>query len=377
MNRRKSSSRGQSLVEFAIFVPVLAAVLLMAVDVGRVYLGWVTLTNVARIGANFAAQNPDAWSGSGNSTVQARYRTLMAKDATGIDCTLPGTLPAPTFLGSTSTKYEVGQRVQVTLTCSFRMLTPFLSNVIGDGSGNINVASSAVFTIRTGSVNGVIISGTSATPTPSPTAAPTPTPTAAPTPTRTPTATPTPTPVGQTPDPNATPTPTPTATPTATPLAVSFYGTTTSIDGSGGGPPGSTNESQLVGIPTLAVTYTNTTPDLSGSCNWDFGDGFSSTSCGNTVTHSYTTRGTYNVTLSVQGYTLTRSSYVLVSCKVPAFSGVRLNSAATTWTNAGFSLGNISYLDGNGNYKIGYQSLAGGLVNPSGGCSGATVQVGP
>jgi hypothetical protein len=32
---------------------------------------------------------------------------------------------------------------------------------------------------------------------------------------------------------------------------------------------------------------------------------------------------------------------------------------------------------GVGNYKIGFQSLAGGLVNPPGGCSGATVSVGP
>ena len=63
-------TRGQSLVEFAIFIPVLASLLLMSVDVGRVYLGWVTLTNVARIGANFAAQNPTAWQGSGDATVR-------------------------------------------------------------------------------------------------------------------------------------------------------------------------------------------------------------------------------------------------------------------------------------------------------------------
>jgi hypothetical protein len=37
----------------------------------------------------------------------------------------------------------------------------------------------------------------------------------------------------------------------------------------------------------------------------------------------------------------------------------------------------MTFLTGSGNYKIGYQSLAGGLVNPLGGCSGATIQVGP
>ncbi len=37
----------------------------------------------------------------------------------------------------------------------------------------------------------------------------------------------------------------------------------------------------------------------------------------------------------------------------------------------------MTYLPGTGNYKIGYQSLAGGIVNPPGGCANATVQVGP
>ena len=99
MFSRRHTTRGQSLVEFAIFIPLLASILLMGIDVGRVYLGWVTLTNVARIGANFAAQNPTAWQTT-NTTVQTTYQTLMKRDAQGIDCTLPSTLPAPSFLSS-------------------------------------------------------------------------------------------------------------------------------------------------------------------------------------------------------------------------------------------------------------------------------------
>ena len=59
------------------------------------------------------------------------------------------------------------------------------------------------------------------------------------------------------------------------------------------------------------------------------------------------------------------------------FAGVRKSNAVTTWTTAGFSYLNLFALSGKGNYKIGYQSLAGGLVNPPGGCSGAVIQVGP
>jgi PKD repeat protein len=159
---------------------------------------------------------------------------------------------------------------------------------------------------------------------------------------------------------------------------VQFYGSSTSSDASGGGPPGSTNENQIIGIPTLAVTFSNTSIGSNPQgCLWNFGDGATSNSCGNTVDHSYTTRGTYNVTLTIDGQQLQRSSYVLVGCKVPAFAGVRKNSASTLWTNSGFSSSKISFLTGKSNYKIGYQSLTGGQVNPSGGCSGATITVGP
>jgi hypothetical protein len=158
---------------------------------------------------------------------------------------------------------------------------------------------------------------------------------------------------------------------------VSFYGTPTSTDSYGGGPPGSTGEDLIVGIPTLWVTFTNTTTGTQGNCTWFFGDGGTANACSGTVSHDYVSHGTYDVSLTVDGQTVNRSSYVFVGCKVPAFAGVRVNSAPSTWANAGFSVGNFTTLPGIGNYKIGYQSLAGGLINPPGGCAGATIQVGP
>jgi hypothetical protein len=357
---RSHPASGQSLVEFAIVVPVLLAVLLMAVDFGRVYLGWVNLTNVARIGANFAAQNPDAWQGSGNSAIQLRFRQLMARDAQGINCTLPAPLPAPAFVDGT---YSVGSRVRVDIDCSFQLLTPLLTNLIGDGAGNVGVHSSAVFTVRFGSPDGRPIGGNapSLPPTATPTTPATPPPTA-------------------TPDPAASPTPTPdpSATSTPRPVVVSFYGVPSSSDSYGGGPPGSPDEDQVVGVPTLTITFYNTTTGDQGLCRWTFGDGSTeANACSPTVTHSYYNRGTYTVTLTVDATSATRTGYVLVGCKVPAFAGIHMNSAVTTWQNAGFAWNNLSTLPGSGNYKIGYQSLAGGLVNPPGGCAGATVDVGP
>ena len=351
--RDRKHSRGQSLVELAITIPILITILLVAVDVGRVYLGWVSLSNVARIGANFAAQNPSAWEGSGDATVKSRYQTLMRKDAVGIDCTLPGSLPAPNFAGT-----SLGSNVTVSLTCSFSLVTPFLSSLIGDGAGHLNVASAAVFDIRSGSVNNVVISNSVPTTTPRPSATPTATPSGTPTPT---------------PNPGSTATP----TPTTQPVVISFYGESSSPDASGGGPPGSVNENQITGVNPLAVTlHDQSTGPPRGNCQWNFGDGSTSSSCSNTITHTYTTPGTYTVTRTIDGTSGSRVDYIFLGCKVPAFAGVRVNNAPAIWTAAGFSASNFSALDGNGNYKINYQSLAGGLVNPVGGCSGATIIVG-
>ncbi len=370
-------SSGQSLVEFAIVVPALLVVLLVAVDFGRVYLGWVDLTNVARIGANFAAGNPDAWQGSGNAAVQLRYRQLMARDAQGIDCTLPTPLPEPTFLDGS---YAVGSRVQVQLSCGFQTL--FIGGILDVGErlgllpnppedfkdNALTVTSNAVFTIRFGSPDSGVIGGNAPSP------SPTPGPTSAPTPTAGPTNSPSPAPTGTsgpTPTPGSSATPAPSATPGVT--VVSFYGTPTSTDSSGGGSDGT----QIIGVPQLWVTFYNTTTGDQGACTWSFGDGGSSNACSATVSYGYAAHGTYSVSLTVDGQTVSRFNYVLSSCKVPSFAGVRKNEAPASWVAAGFSSGNMTTLNGTGNYKIAYQSLVGGLVNPPGGCSGATITVGP
>jgi PKD repeat protein len=158
-------------------------------------------------------------------------------------------------------------------------------------------------------------------------------------------------------------------------VVVDFYGDPTSADSSGGGSTGA----QVVGAPTLTVRFYNLTTGASGTdCLWNFGDGGTSSSCASSVFHSYYSRSTYSVSLTMDSTnSKTRTNYVLVACKVPAFAGVRKSSAVTVWTTAGFNWVNLFALNGKGNYKIGYQSLAGGLVNPPGGCSGAVIQVGP
>lgn len=94
--------RGQSLVEFALILPIMLLLTLTAVDFGRVYLGWINLQNMARSASNFAANNPEAWldpSDPDNAATITKYRNQVLNDAAATNCVLnPGVPADPTFL---------------------------------------------------------------------------------------------------------------------------------------------------------------------------------------------------------------------------------------------------------------------------------------
>ncbi len=174
--------RGQSLVEFAISAPVVLLMVLFGVDFGRVFLGWVSLNNAVRVAANFAAINPTAWTAPGNPAVVAEFNRLITAEAAGMNCTLPGTLPDPSFPNGTS----IGSPAVVAITCQFSLITPLISGILGSP---IDVSASSSFPVRSGS-----IAGTGAGGGPLPSIGPV-LPSIAPTPSSAPTPSPAPTPV--------------------------------------------------------------------------------------------------------------------------------------------------------------------------------------
>jgi hypothetical protein len=198
-------SLGQSLAEFALVLPVLLLMLLIALDFGRIFLGWVGLNNAARIAANYAAVNPNAWGAAPNATLQAEYQRLVDAETTKLSCTLPTTVPDPTFPSGKT----IGFPAEARITCQFTVITPIIGQIVGAG---LPVTASAAFPIRSGSIGGVPADPVVPIPSPTPTPTPSPVPSPSPTPTPDPNASPTPTP-----DPNVTPTPTPTPTPSPTP----------------------------------------------------------------------------------------------------------------------------------------------------------------
>jgi hypothetical protein len=193
------------MVELALILPVVMLIILGAVDFGRVFLGWVELHSMVRVGAGYAAENPKAWSTvNPNAAVQDEYVRRMTAEAGGINCTLPAPLPDPAFPLGPDGANAIGDPVTVKVTCNFGLITPFLGTVLGN---NIPIAASAAFPIRNGTITGIPVDPTVPTPNPTPT----------PTPTATATAEPTPTPTGSVGEPTATPEPTPTPTPSPSP----------------------------------------------------------------------------------------------------------------------------------------------------------------
>lgn len=59
-HRPQRHEAGQSLAELALLLPLLLLIVLGAVDWGRVYFAYVSVTNAARNAADYASDSPDA-----------------------------------------------------------------------------------------------------------------------------------------------------------------------------------------------------------------------------------------------------------------------------------------------------------------------------
>ena len=391
--RRHDRTRGQSLVEFALVVPILLFLTVIALDFGRIYLGWVNLQSMTRIAANFAANNPDAWTSpidAKKTEIQTQYQNQIRNDAVATNCRLPvvsgkPTAPAPVFTGTT-----IGATVTVGMSCTFDVITPGVSNILG---GQITVSSEASFPVSTGMTE-----------------------------------------VGSDPPPEGTApnaafmgnlVQAPNTLSGTAPFTVSFR------DTSGGNPtfwtwvfndagatsnlqdvthtfanPGSyivelTAENVLgsstasmtvtVTAPTVAdftiaqananapstVTFTDASAPGATAWAWSFGAG-EGTGTGATTSHTYSTPGTYTVILTATYPTgpVEATKTVTVGtnlCFVPSLNGVRRNNAQSTWNNAGFS-GTVSDLPGapNGNYEIRQQSVTSSSWYPCNGNVGVS-----
>jgi Flp pilus assembly protein TadG len=110
------TSRGQSLAELALVTPVILLLVLGAVDFGRAYFAHVSVTNAARNGADYAAQNDSA------AADTAGIREVVMWEMSELVNT-SGTNPEVTV--ATGTDTQDGDYAEVTVTYEFSTLVPW------------------------------------------------------------------------------------------------------------------------------------------------------------------------------------------------------------------------------------------------------------
>ena len=389
--RRRERSRGQSLVEFALVIPVLLLLTLIALDFGRVYLGYINLQNMARIAANFAANNPTAWGATPDAAVQLKYKNQIVADAAAINCALPKVagvtvVPAPVFKdknGNGKTT-DLGDTAEVQIGCTFGVITPGIANIVG---GTVQVGAASSFPVKSGMTASGSGGGSGGSPpnaafsgngeiTPNPVSGVAP----------------------FTVDFRDTSGGNPTSwlwtfsdgSPSSTlqdPLLHTFNaaGTyivkmvATNVLGSTFAEMGVTvtaastvnfTADQTTGNAPLPVIFTDTSTPGGTAYAWTFGDGGTSTS--QNPSYTYNTSGTYTVALTVTyaaptgAKTETKTGFITVSvaqCLVPSLNGVRFNSALAVWRGAPYNFtGNVIRGPGapNGNFTITAQDRTAG-----------------
>lgn len=299
---RRRTGSGQGLVEFAMVLPIILFLTMLALDFGRIYLGYINLQNMARVAANFAANNAEALAANKAETV-TMYKNQIALDAAATNCRLPGdTPPAPVFTDGNGDGRTtgLGDNATVALTCSFNVITPFVSSVVGN---TVSVSASVVFPVKAG-ISGTGLGGGCFGP------------------------------------PNASINVAPGKT-GAVPFDVSF------TDASGGCPP--TAWSWNLGDGT-----TSTLEDPPGHTYTAVGTYTVTMRASNAYGYSDAPPVTITVVDTVTPPPL---------CYVPSFTDVQLSAAQGIWNAAGFT---TTLQPTTGNFKIKSQSLVGGSQVPCG-----------
>jgi len=131
---------------------VVLLIVLTALDFGRVFMGWVVLNNAARVGANYASLNPDAWGPAPDDYKQATYQDLVLDARHDAGVALGGceseSIPDPLFPGG----MDIGDHAVVALDCGFQPITPIIGDILTSGGIPLTVSARSVFPVRSGGI---------------------------------------------------------------------------------------------------------------------------------------------------------------------------------------------------------------------------------
>lgn len=137
----KKSTGGQSLVEFALILPILLLLILGMIEFGWILNRQITLTNAAREGARAAAVQDVTNAYSAADSAVANFAT-----ASGLN--IDTTKISFSILGS-SGKFETGNTIIVTVPAKIDPITNFFNEIIdSDKNGYVDLTATAKMRIE-------------------------------------------------------------------------------------------------------------------------------------------------------------------------------------------------------------------------------------
>jgi len=119
-HKQHTHNQGQTLVEFALLVPILLTIMFAIVDLGRAVYFYSAIQNSAREGARYGIINPFQ-----TSEIENRVRS----SAVGLDQSTLQVYP---------TVPDPGDAVRVHVQYTFRALTPVLPSLMGINQLQLN-----------------------------------------------------------------------------------------------------------------------------------------------------------------------------------------------------------------------------------------------
>jgi Flp pilus assembly protein TadG len=125
---RTRRDRGQSLVEFALVLPIFLVLFFAVIDFGSAIFTYNSLTNAAREGARLAVVNQDTNSIIARAKAQVSIAELNVPNVT-VNFYQEGTDGTPDT-SSTCSPAAVGCLAVVSFEATYRPLTPIIGNIL-------------------------------------------------------------------------------------------------------------------------------------------------------------------------------------------------------------------------------------------------------
>lgn len=133
-HRRRHRSRGQSLVELALILPVFLLLLLTAIDLGRLLYSQITITNAAKEGALVASQGGTFQSNQACSDTNEVMCGVLTEADGGfveVDKARVTLTPAVCVKDAMYPSSGAPPAVAVAVQAPFRIMTPVIGSIIG------------------------------------------------------------------------------------------------------------------------------------------------------------------------------------------------------------------------------------------------------